>query len=216
MRNIIISLAILAGFCTPTLADPEIKRWKTYHSMGCMMVGDCQDGVKQVTRWEDLGPEYERFGGELKIIIENLNKAGIKIFLAEDKYFIMMTRGLYSVADNNMFLNKRYINDPLMMTKVIRHEAWHAAQDCMAGTINNTFTAIILQDGVVPDWIIRGAERTYAENAVPYEAEAMYAAFNPTLVIRGVRACADDKPMWKVFTPTPMTKEWLVNEGFYK
>ena len=25
-----------------------------------------------------------------------------------------------------MFLNKRYIDNALMMTKVIRHEAWHA------------------------------------------------------------------------------------------
>ena len=216
MKKIILSLAILAGIAAPALAEPEIKRWKTYHSMGCMMVGECQDGVKQVTRWEDLGPEYDKFGGELTIIIENLNKAGIKIFLAEDKYFVMMTRGLYSVADNNMFLNKKYIDDPLMMTKVIRHEAWHATQDCMAGTLDNTFTAVVLQDGVVPDWIKRGAEKTYAENAVPYEAEAMYAAFHPNLVIRGVKACAGDKPMWKVFTPTPMTKEWLIKEGFYK
>ena len=71
-----------------------------------------------------------------------------------------------------------------MMTKVVRHEAWHATQDCMAGTIDNTFTAVILQDGVVPDWIKDGAERTYPAHAAPYEAEAMWAAFNPELVVK--------------------------------
>ena len=103
-----------------------------------------------------------------------------------------------------------------MMTKVVRHEAWHATQDCMAGTIENTFTAVILQDGVVPDWIIDGANRTYPESAAPYEAEAMWASFNPELVIQGVQACAGDAPMWKVFEPTPLTKKWLIEEGFYK
>lgn len=216
MKKIILSLAILAGIATPALAEPEITRWKSYHSMGCMLVGDCKDGVTEVSRWEDLGPQYEPFKDELGKLISAANKSGIKIFLAEDKYFVMLTRGLYSVANNNFFLNKRYIDDPTMMTKVLRHEGWHAVQDCMAGTLDNTFTAVVLQDGVVPDWIYRGAERTYPENAVPYEAEAMFAAFDDQLTLKGLEACAGDKPMWKVFPPTPMTKEWLIQEGFYK
>ena len=113
-----------------------------------------------------------------------------------------------------MFLNKYYIYNPLMMVKVVRHESWHAAQDCMAGTLDNTFTAVILQDGVVHDWILRGARRTYPPNAVPYEAEAMYATFNPGLVIHALNACASEKPMWEVFEPTPMTREWLINNGY--
>ena len=41
-------------------------------------------------------------------------------------------RGLYYVLGNNMFLKEDYIYNPLMMVKVVRHEAWHASQDCMA------------------------------------------------------------------------------------
>ena len=34
------------------------------------------------------------------------------------------------------------------------------------------------------------------------------------LTIQGLEACAGDKPMWKVFTPTPLTKKWLVEARF--
>ena len=33
---------------------------------------------------------------------------------------------------------------------VMRHEGWHAAQDCMAGTIDNSFIAIIKPQEEVP------------------------------------------------------------------
>ena len=216
MKKFLLGLTILASMGTPALADPEIKKWKTNHAMGCMMVQECTDGVEEITKWEDLGPQFEPFSDELGLLISELNKMGVKVFLADDKYFWSLTRGLYYVKGNNMFLNKKYLNNALMMTKVVRHEAWHATQDCMAGTIDNTLTAVILQDGVVPDWVKRGADRTYPEGAAPYEAEAMWAAFNPGLVIQGVQACAGDVPMWEIFEPTPMTKEWLIEEGYYK
>ena len=216
MKKFLLGLTILASMGTPALADPEIKKWKTSHAMGCMMVQECTDGVEEITKWEDLGPQFEPFSAELGLLISELNKMGVKVFLADDKYFWSLTRGLYYVKGNNMFLNKKYLNNALMMTKVVRHEAWHATQDCMAGTIDNTLTAVILQDGVVPDWVKRGADRTYPEGAAPYEAEAMWAAFNPGLVIQGVQACAGDVPMWEIFEPTPMTKEWLIEEGYYK
>ena len=216
MKKFLLGLAIFASMGTPALADPVIKNWKSTHAMGCMMVQDCTDGVEEVTKWEDLGPQFEPFSDELGLLISELNKMGVKVFMGDDKYFWSLTRGLYYVKDNNMFLNKKYLDNALMMTKVVRHEAWHATQDCMAGTIDNTLTAVILQDGVVPDWVKRGADRTYPESAAPYEAEAMWAAFNPGLVIQGVQACAGDVPMWKVFEPTPLTKKWLIEEGFYK
>ena len=48
-----------------------------------------------------------------------------------------------------MFFNEKYLSTPNVLLKVLRHEGWHTAQDCMAGTIDNTFTAVILQDGKV-------------------------------------------------------------------
>ena len=86
-------------------------------------------------------------------------------------------RGVYDVRGNSMFLNEFYIDQPTKMIQVIRHEGWHAAQDCMAGTLDNTFTALIHPEEAVPDWIRRGAERTYAKNVLPFEAEAMWAMY---------------------------------------
>tara|TARA_Y100000817_G_C16743724_1_gene493691 strand:+ start:123 stop:785 length:663 start_codon:yes stop_codon:yes gene_type:complete len=216
MKKLILGLAIFASIGTSAFAaNPPLKGYKTPDSMGCMMLQECKEGVEEITSWKQFGVTgYEPFAEELDSIFAGLNKSGIKVFLADEKYFIPLARGLYYVLGNNMFLNKYYIYNPLMMVKVVRHESWHAAQDCMAGTLDNTFTAVILQDGVVHDWILRGARRTYPPNAVPYEAEAMYATFNPGLVIQALNACASEKPMWEVFEPTPMTREWLINNGY--
>ena len=88
MKKLLASLAIITSLGTPALADPVIERWKTHHAMGCMMVQDCTDGVEEITKWEDLGSQYEPFSDELSQLIAASNKAGIKIFLAEDKYFV--------------------------------------------------------------------------------------------------------------------------------
>ena len=69
MKKLLASLAIIASLGTPALADPEIEKWKTHHAMGCMMIGDCKDGVEEITKWEDLGPQYESFSDELSLLI---------------------------------------------------------------------------------------------------------------------------------------------------
>ena len=40
---------------------------------------------------------------------------------------------------------------PHVLMSVMRHEGWHAAQDCMAGTIDNSLIAIILPEESVPE-----------------------------------------------------------------
>ena len=143
MNKMMIGLAILVNMTfLPVKADPEVKGWKTHDSMGCMMLEECTDEVRQIKSWRDLGPEYGEFSQELDSIFASMDKLGIKFFLADDKYFIGLTRGLYSVDSNNFFANKKYVTKPSRMLQVIRHEGWHAVQDCMAGTLDNTFTAI--------------------------------------------------------------------------
>ena len=39
---------------------------------------------------------------------------------------------------------------PSTLMSVMRHEGWHAAQDCMAGTIDNNMIAIIMDEEKVP------------------------------------------------------------------
>ena len=58
---------------------------------------------------------------------------------------------------------------------VVRHEGWHAAQDCMAGTIENSMIAIIKPEDEVPPIWQEMVKRTYPKAAQSvWEAEAMH------------------------------------------
>ena len=84
----------------------------------------------------------------------------------------------------------------------------------MAGTLNNTFTALIHPEEAVPDWIRRGAERTYPKKVLPFEAEAMWAMYVEDKTVEALKVCGGPKKMWEHYTPTPLTGEWLKKEGF--
>jgi len=95
----------------------------------------------------------------------------------------------------------------------MRHEGWHAAQDCMAGTIDNSLIAIIMPEDEVPMiWRVL-AERTYPKSALPWEAEAGWAGRTEGMTAAALDACAGGK-MWEVYEPTPLTREYLEKEGF--
>ena len=178
------------------------------------MLKECTEGVKKVSTWSDLGPEYEIAAEEIDEIVQALDKVGAAVYLADEKYFAFRMRGVYDVRGNSMFLNAFYIDQPTKMIQVIRHEGWHAAQDCMAGTLNNTFTALIHPEEAVPDWIRRGAERTYPKRVLPFEAEAMWAMYVEDKTVEALKVCGGPKKMWEHYTPTPLTGEWLKKEGF--
>jgi hypothetical protein len=213
MKRLLLSALAAATFCIPAAAEQKIN-WRSFDSLGCLMLRECTEGVLKVRSWEDLGPEYEGFGEELDSIISSLNAVGASLYLAESKHFAFNMRGVYDVRRNNIFLNDYYLDQPTRLVQVIRHEGWHAAQDCMAGTMDNTFTALIHAEEAVPDWIRRGAERTYPKNVLPFEAEAMWAMYSETKTKDALGVCASDKNMWDVYEPTPLTREWLMEEGF--
>ena len=84
----------------------------------------------------------------------------------------------------------------------------------MAGTLDNTFTALIHPEKAVSDWIRRGAERTYSKNVLPFEAEAMWAMYVENKTVEALEVCGSPKKMWEHYTPTPLTGEWLKKKGF--
>ena len=96
---------------------------------------------------------------------------------------------------------------------VMRHEGWHAAQDCMAGSIKNSMIAIIMPEENVPMLWRTLAERTYPANAVPWEAEAGWAGREEGMTLKALESCAAGT-MWTDYEPTPLTKKWLKEEGF--
>ena len=214
MKKFLASVLAAAALTTPVLAEDKVKSWRSLDSVGCMMLRECTEGVIQLHSWAELGPDYEIAAAELDAIIEALKKVGSAIYLADEKYFALRMRGVYDVRGNSIFLNKFYLDQPTKMIQVIRHEGWHAAQDCMAGTLNNTYTALIHTEDSVPDWVRRGAELTYPKNVRPFEAEAMWAMYVENKTVEALKVCGSPKKMWEHYTPTPLTGEWLKKEGF--
>jgi len=56
-------------------------------------------------------------------------------------------------------------------------------------------------------------EKTYPPAAVPWEAEATWAGKTEGMTMKALDACASGK-MWEVYEPTPLTRKFLVEEGF--
>ena len=106
-----------------------------------------------------------------------MNRIGVGVYVADGKYFPRLHRGVYYTVGNDFFLNLDYLNEPEFVLEVTRHEGWHAVQDCMAGTIENSNIAIVWNDGVVPRGYELRASIAYSGNPqiVPWEAEAMWA-----------------------------------------
>ena len=127
----------------------------------------------------------------------------------------MCIRDSYHTVGNNFFLNVAHMHRPGTMMSVMRHEGWHAAQDCMAGTIDNSFIAIIHDQEDVPGMyqaIVKSAYQ-FQPKAIPWEKEAYWAGHTEGMTAEALKSCAAGT-MWTDYEPTPMTREWLVENGF--
>ena len=222
MKKIIASLLASAALTTPVFADPlKDSEYFTMHSMGCMLLGECTDDVEEIASILDVSSQYsntEQFysvATEFNSMLSSLNMIGVKVFLADQKYFPVSHRGVYHTVGNNFFLNKAFMGRPSVLMSVMRHEGWHAAQDCMAGTIDNSMIAIIKPEDEVPPLWREMVERTYPKSAVPWEAEATWAGKTEGMTSNALAACADGE-MWKIYPPTPLTRKYLVENGYIK
>ena len=220
MKKIIASLLASAVLTTPVFADPlKDSEYFTMHSMGCMLLQECIDDVEEITSILDVSSQYsntEQFysvATEFNSMLSSLNMIGVKVFLADQKYFPVSHRGVYHTVGNNFFLNKAFMGRPSVLMSVMRHEGWHAAQDCMAGTIDNSLIAIIKPEDEVPMLWRDMVESAYPESAWPWEKEATWAGKTEGMTSDALAACADGN-MWEVYEPTPLTRKYLVKEGY--
>ena len=220
MKKIIASLLASAALTTPVFADPlKDSEYFTMHSMGCMLLQECTDDVKQVYNILDISSQYSNTDSfysvatEFNNMINSLNMIGVKVFLADQKYFPVSHRGVYHTVGNNFFLNKAFMGRPSVLMSVMRHEGWHAAQDCMAGTIDNSLIAIIKPEDEVPMLWRDMVESAYPENSWPWEKEATWAGKTEGMTSDALAACANGN-MWEVYEPTPLNREYLVKEGY--
>ena len=222
MKKIIASLVAAAAVALPALSDPlKDNEYYTNHSMGCMLLRECKDEVKEVFSLLDVSSEYPNtddfypVANEFNNMLVSLNQVGVNVFLADEKYFPVGHRGVYHTVSNNFFLNKTFMHRPHVLMSVMRHEGWHAAQDCMAGTIDNSMIAIIKPAEEVPALWQEIVERTYPPSAQPWEKEATWAGKTAGMTQDALESCARGT-MWTDYDPTPMTREWLEENGFIK
>ena len=82
----------------------------------------------------------------------------------------------------------------------------------MAGTIKNNMIAIIKPEEDVPEigkrWYV-----VLIEYAQPWEKEATWAGKAAGMTQRALESCARGT-MWTDYNPTPMTREWLEENGY--
>ena len=211
------------GMTVPAWADPiKENEFFTPHAQGCMLLQECTDHVKEIRTVSDLNKDdylsdvdYDVIADEFNALVRALNKVGSKVYLADSRYFPIGHRGVYHTVSNNFFLNVDFMKRPNTVMSVMRHEGWHAAQDCMAGTIKNNLIAIIKPEEDVPMIWREMAERTYPSEAVPWEAEAGWAGRTEGMTAKALKACADGN-MWEVYEPTPLTEKWLKENNYIK
>ena len=223
MKKIIMSLLAAATISVPALADPiKDEEYFTMHSMGCMLLRECTDHVKELKTVSDLNKheeladiDYSIVADEFNSLVRSLNAVGAKVFLADMRYFPVGHRGVYHTVSNNFFLNVAHMHRPGVVMSVMRHEGWHAAQDCMAGTIKNNMIAIIRNEEDVPMIWKEMVKRTYPAHAQPWEAEATWAGKTANMTQEALESCARGT-MWTDYDPTPMTSEWLRENGYIK
>ena len=215
MRKLLLALALCAS---PAMAEPT-KGYYTMDAMGCMLLRECTDGVQRVHSMLDVSSNYDNMEDftdhalEFNNMMNSLNQIGVKVFIADERYFPPGHRGAYHTVSNNFFLNKTFMKRPHVLMSVMRHEGWHAAQDCMAGSIKNSMIAIIKPEEDVPQMWRDIVERSYPPAARPWEAEATWAGKTANMTQEALQACADGT-MWEKYTPTPLTKKWLRENGY--
>ncbi|WLW36854.1 hypothetical protein [Synechococcus phage S-8S29] len=221
LRNAILS-GLMFGMAHGIAANAEpTKGYYSMDAMGCMLLRECTKDVEEVHSLLDISSQYPNTEEYTPVALEfnnmlmSLNQIGVKVYLADERYFPKMHRGVYHTVSNNFFLNRRYMDDPGTLMMVMRHEGWHAAQDCMAGSIDNSMIAIILPEEDVPMLWRTLVERTYPASAVPWEAEAQWAGRTEGMTMKALQSCAAGT-MWTDYELTPLTREWLKENEYIK
>ena len=229
LKVALTSILLSSCFLAPSLraetktTDPITEEeYFTPHAQGCMLLRECTDHVQELKTVTDLNKDsfladvdYSIVADEFDSLVRSLNKVGARVFLADQRYFPVGHRGVYHTVSNNFFLNVAHMRRPGTMMSVMRHEGWHAAQDCMAGSINNNFIAIIMNEEEVPRMYVQIAKSAYAfqPEAIPWEKEAYWAGHTEGMTAKALESCAAGT-MWTDYDPTPMTREWLIEKGF--
>ena len=99
MKKFIASLvAAVKAVALPAHSGPDhdhkiTKGYNTMDSMGCMLLGECTDGVKEVFSLLDVSSQYPNtteftvVANEFNNMLSSLKQVGVRVFLADAKIF---------------------------------------------------------------------------------------------------------------------------------
>ena len=225
MKNLLLALAASVSLSTPTLANDFQSNPLHYpdeyfssHSMGCLLLQECKDGVVEITSIKTLEDYYGKtynVSSEFSTLLKLINDVDSKVYLAPQQYFPVGHRGVYHTVSNHFYLNDAFMKKEGTLMSVMRHEGWHMAQDCMAGDIKNTYIAVVFDDKKIPQLWKDMAKDTYPKSALPWEQEAMWTGRVEGMTVDALKACKTGA-MWEQYDPTPLTKQFLLDKGFIK
>ena len=178
MKKFILILALILS--APVSAFNEGK-------LTCMYSRWCRKNVYLIKNIDNIKAEfpnnnYDNIADEFNELVNNLKRFKVKIFLGDEKYFPKKYIGVYNTKNNNIYLNKKYMNNDIQLLRTLRHEAWHVAQDCKAGLRNRQLNMII-----VPKFV--------PKSFVNYEVGAKKASRNKGMTQAALESCYtnDDK-----------------------
>ena len=101
MKRFLLALILATS---PVMADPiKDDEYFSMHSMGCMLLRECTDHVKELKTVSDLNKndylvdvDYSIVADEFNSLVRSLNAVGSKVFLADEKYFPVGPSGCLS------------------------------------------------------------------------------------------------------------------------
>ncbi len=188
MRSLLILLISIGLIGVPVYSQSRDK--------DCVMHMECKRGNKIVQSWKDLGRDYRRWRNELTRFFTAADKLGIKLYISKAKHFGKDNQGSYNVVYNNIYLNEDIIKHPQGTVGVIRHEIWHAVQDCAAGGLSNTFSKSIFSPDELPLWVKTTANDLYkhtSDKTKEEEAEAIYISTQRYDAVESLEECATNE-----------------------
>ena len=197
MRKFILSLIAVTSIITPINSESfnKIINDKS-DTLNCMASQRCKDGIKSINDISDISSSYpysdfDIVADEFNRMLVTLKRIGIKVFLGDEKYFPEVYRGVYSTSRNTFYLNKGYMDTPKSLIRTMRHEGWHAAQDCKAG-IDNMRLELIVSEHLVPKSYRNLVEKIYHDepDQIPFESEAYFASYKKDLTQLALDVCA--------------------------
>ena len=109
MKDAIIDgalLGMLHGSVVPVMAgeDKITKGYNSMDAMGCMLVRECTNDVHEVHSLLDISSQYDNteeftfVAQEFNSMLLAMHQVGIKVYLADQRYFPIGHRGVYPVS----------------------------------------------------------------------------------------------------------------------